>query len=173
MAEKQPKEEQLDTKIASDQVEAAAEQIINAVKRKSAKPKEDSIVPTTYKNPENTEGLVEIMIDPVMTRGGLMTNGTRYIGRVKVPTHVADDLMRRQEEIMAVANFQTADMKAKPKLKIQNHQMVEQQYLADPENRGRKGWTDEYGLLDPWQWQWLSPSFQDYLKETRKQMYGL
>jgi hypothetical protein len=162
MADKQ--DEALDTKIADE--------VIKAVNKRRS-PKEDVIVPTMYKNPENSEGLVEVFIDPVMTRGGLMTNGTKYMGRVKVEPHIAEDLMRRQQEIQEVANWQVAPTANKPQMRMQNHQVVEQQYLADPENRGRKGWTDEFGLLDPWQWQFLSEPFKEQLKETRKQMYGL
>lgn len=157
------KDNTLDTKIADE--------IIKTVNKRRS-PKEDVIVPSVYKTPESAEGLVEVFIDPVMTRGGLMTNGVKYIGRVKVTPDVAEDLMRRQEEIQAVNNWQYAPTKNKPPIKIQNHQIIEQQFLADPENRGRKGFTEEYGLLDPWQWQFLAPSFQAYLKETRKQMYG-
>ena len=117
---------------------STADEIIKAVNKRRT-PKEDVIVPAVYKNPADSTGLVEVFIDPVMTRGGLMTNGTKYMGRVKVTPDVADDLMRRQQEIQEVANWQVAPTANKPQMRIQNHQIIEQQYLAEEFKRSNQG----------------------------------
>ena len=79
--------------------------------------------------------------------------------------------MRRQEEIAEINAWMH---NPRQKIRIKNHFIVEQQFLADPEpNRGRKNWTEDYGLLDPWQWQFPTKEFRQYLVNLRLQMHGI
>lgn len=120
---------------------------------------------------QETEDLVEVYIDPVATDGGLMTNDKRYVGRVKVPAHVAEDIMRRIAEYAEVKNLLN---NPRQKIRIKNHYVIEKMYLADPsENSMKPGWTREYGMLDPWQWQHLTPVAQKEMKELRFALYGI
>jgi len=123
------------------------------------------------KAPGNQEVLVEIMIDPVATDGGLYTNERRMVGKVKVSRDEADDIMRRLQEYAEVKNKLH---NPNQKIRLKNHSVIEQLYLADPaENSFKPGWTAEYGLLDPWQWQWLTPIAQKQLKDLRYNLFGI
>lgn len=130
---------------------------------------DEATAPVAPKAPGND--LVEVFIDPVATDGGLVTNEKRYIGHVKVSRDIADDLMRRVAEYAEVKNKL---FNPRQKIRIKNHTVIEQLYLADPaENAMKPGWTNEYGLLDPWQWQFLSPKAQEDLKNLRKALYDM
>ena len=114
---------------------------------------------------------VRIYIDPKLTDGGLTTNGRRLVGYVEVDEQEAEDIFRRLQEYNEVKerlHNPTA------KVTIKNSYVIEQLYLADPAtNRNKPGWTDEYGLLDPWQWNKLPKQFQEELKERRYALYGI
>jgi hypothetical protein len=125
-------------------------------------------------SPKAQENLVRIFIDPQLTRGGLRTfdatGGSKlYIGWVNVSQDIAEDLQRRIDEIREIHD---AMMNPRQKIRIKNFEVIERQFLADPEAyEKRKGWSKEFGLLDPWQWQHLTKVAQERLINTRKQLY--
>jgi hypothetical protein len=122
-------------------------------------------------NTISKEGEVRIYIDPVITDGGLRTNDKLYVGWVNVSQDIAQDLQRRVEECQEIKNF--LQNPTRTKVRIKNFYVMEKQFLADPsENYGKKDFTNEYGLLDPWQWQFIPKEVQEELKERRKAIYG-
>jgi len=144
-------------KNADTKISASEEEKINEVEIKEVK--------------KPSEPLVKILIDPTITDGGLRTNDKLYVGWVTVPQNIADDLQRRQDECQEVKNFLQNPGRAK--MRIKNFYVMEKQFLADPaENFGKKGFTKEYGLLDPWQWQFIPKEVQEELKRTRNSIYG-
>ena len=114
---------------------------------------------------------IRIYIDPKLTDGGFSTNGRRLVGYVEVDEEEAEDLKRRLEEY---AEVKERLHNPSAKITIKNSFAIEQLYLADPAtNRNKPNWTDEYGLLDPWQWHKLPKEFQEELKARRYALYGI
>ena len=124
------------------------------------------------KNAENKETKkIRIYIDPKLTDGGFTTNGRRLVGYIEVDEEEAEDLKRRLEEY---AEVKERLHNPSAKVTIKNSFVIEQLYLADPAtNRNKPNWTDEYGLLDPWQWNKLPKEFQEELRERRYALYGI
>jgi hypothetical protein len=124
------------------------------------------------KNAENKETKkIRIYIDPKLTDGGFTTNGRRLVGYIEVDEEEAEDLKRRLEEY---AEVKERLHNPSAKVTIKNSFVIEQLYLADPAtNRNKPNWTDEYGLLDPWQWNKLPKEFQEELKARRYALYGI
>jgi len=121
---------------------------------------------------KNTEiKKVRIYIDPKATDGGLSTNEKKLVGYVEVDEKEAEDIFRRLQEYAEVKE-RLHDPNAN--VTIKNSYVIEQLYLADPAtNRNKPKWTDQYGLLDPWQWDKLPKQFQEELKERRYALYGI
>ena len=139
----------------------------------SIKIEEQASTAETVQEQKQKENLVRIFVDPQLTRGGLRNitkEGSHlYVGWVDVPQDVAQDLQRRIDEIREVHDAMT---NPRQKIRIKNFELIENQFLADPEAyQNRKGWSKEYGLLDPWQWQYLTKEAQQRLITTRKQLY--
>lgn len=130
--------------------------------------------PTTEKKEptsEKREKMLTIIIDHDETDGGVMVNGKLYVGEVTVPEEQAKDLLRIIREYKET---KTRMNDAKAFVRQKNDFVNERLYLADPrENRGKKGWTDEFGLLDPRQWEFISEQFKEELKSKRKAMFGI
>ncbi len=125
------------------------------------------------KNAEVTKGIkkVKIYIDPKETDGGLTTNSKRLVGYVELDEKEAEDIFRRLAEYREVKQ-RLHDPNTK--VTIKNSYIIEQLYLSDPAtNRNKPGWRDEYGMLDPWQWEKLPKEFQDELKQRRNALYGI
>lgn len=123
------------------------------------------------KNAEKETKKIRIYIDPKLTDGGFTTNGRKLVGYIEVDETEAEDLKRRLEEY---AEVKERLHNPAAKVTIKNSFVVEQLYLADPAtNRNKPNWTDEYGLLDPWQWSKLSKEFQEELKARRYALYGI
>ncbi len=119
---------------------------------------------------ETNEELVSIYIDPVATHGGLTTNEKRYVGWVKVPKDIAQDLQRRVEEYIETQDFLH---NPKRKIRIKNSMVIETHFCADPNQYGdNPKFSKEYGLLDPWQWQFVPESEKARLKQLRFDLYG-
>lgn len=115
--------------------------------------------------------LVKMYVDPTLTQGGLRTNDKLYVGWVEVPKHIADDLQRRLDEQNEVAK--RLQNPSQP-IRSKNHFNLEKLYLADPaQNSMKKNWTNEFGLMPPFEWQYLSDEFKAYLKSMRKALYDL
>ncbi len=123
------------------------------------------------KNTEETKSKIRIYIDPTETDGGLITNDKLLVGYIDVDKEQADDILRRLAEYREIK--QKYHDRAQ-KLTIKNSNVIEQMFLADPAtNRNKVAWTDEYGMLDPWQWEKLPRQFKKELKEKRKALYGI
>ncbi len=124
------------------------------------------------KNAEGTKNKrVRLYIDPKETDGGLSTNGKRLVGYVELDEKEVEDVLRRLTEYREVKQ-RLHD--PNQKVTIKNSYVVEQLYLADPAtSRNKTGWRDEYGMLDPWQWEKLPKEFQEELKARRFALYGI
>ena len=130
--------------------------------------KEIKPVKTTEASPEP---LVTVVIDRKMTDGGIRVNDILYVGKVKVTSEQAEDLLRIQEEYL-----ETKQKMSDPsqKIRIKSSAIIQKYYLADPSQFGNHPqYTKQYGLLDPWQWQFISDSFKEELKRQREAMYGI
>lgn len=120
---------------------------------------------------EKEEEMENIFIDPEMVgKGGIRINGKIYIGHLKVPKGIAEDLVRIQEEYWETVKKLT-DKNITVRMK--NDFQKEALFLADPiENANKKGYTRDYGLLPQREWLFCKPSFQQHLLDLRKQLYG-
>ena len=124
------------------------------------------------KNAEGTKTKkIRIYIDPKETDGGLSTNGKRLVGYVELDEKEAEDIFRRLAEYREVKQLLHDPS---TKVTIKNSYVIEQLYLADPAtNRNKPDWRDDYGRLDPWQWERLPKEFQEELKQRRYALYGI
>jgi len=129
---------------------------------------EPKVVDTTPK--VEAQKLVTILIDRDMCDGGLMVNGKRYVGKVKVTEDQADDLLRMQEEYFETKKKLTdKNVHVRMKSDFQKEAL----FLADPkENEMKKNFTRDYGLLGQKEWSYCKPKFKEYLLEQRMQMFG-
>jgi hypothetical protein len=137
--------------------------------------KVDTKVPASVA-PEITKKVVEeelenIFIDPEMVgKGGIRVNGKIFIGHIKVPKSIAEDLLRIQEEYWETVKKLT-DKNISVRMK--NDFQKEALFLADPnENANKKGFTKDYGLLPQREFLFCKSSFQQHLLDLRKQLYG-
>lgn len=120
---------------------------------------------------EKKEKLVDFFIDPeLVDRKGLVINEKRYIGKVKVTQDQADDMQRM------ISEYQETQRRLhdpSQKIRIKNSMIIEELFLADPKTRGNeKGFSKDFGLLDPWQWQFVNENHKKYLQEQKKALYG-
>jgi hypothetical protein len=136
-------------------------------KANNTEPKVPASVSPAIKNEE----LENIFIDPDMVgKGGIRINGQLFIGHVKVPKTLAEDLLRIQEEYWETVKKLT-DKNISVRMK--NDFQKEALFLADPsENVNKKGFTKDYGLLPQREFLFCKPSFQEHLLALRKQLYG-
>ena len=138
----------------------------------TTKIKKDSKKTTTIKSVEVTpkEDMVDIVIDPDMTDGGIRVNGKLYVGRVKVSQVQATDLLRIQEEY-----YETKKklMDKSVSVRMKSDFQKEALFLADPKiNEGKKGFTRDYGLLGAREWGFCNDKFKEELLEKRKALFG-
>lgn len=120
--------------------------------------------------PSSEENLVTIIIDPKATDGGLSINGKKYIGKMKVPEHIAEQLM---ENMQVYAETKNKLFDPSQKIRQKNSLVVEAQYMADPaEFSDNKKFSQEFGLLDPWQWQFVAEPEKARLRELKTSIYG-
>lgn len=116
------------------------------------------------------EGMVTVIIDPKRTRGGIRVNGKLYVGKVTVSSEQADDLLRIQEEFSA-----TIDKLTEPSTKLRNQNIgtTKKMYMADPTVYGtHPQFSNVYGMLDPFQWQFISDVDKEEWREERLGVYG-
>ena len=114
--------------------------------------------------------MVTIVIDREMTDGGIMVNGKRIVGTVKVTPEEAKDYLRIQEEY---AETKKKLMDKNATVRMKNDFQKEALFLAhEPEHQMKKGWSRDYGLLPQKEWLLCSDELKARLLETRKQMFG-
>jgi predicted RNA-binding Zn ribbon-like protein len=120
------------------------------------------------------ENLVQVIIDPKLTNGGLRTITStgvkRYVGKVKVPADLAEDLLRRQTEYAA-----TIQKLNEPSLEIRNQSIGTsyKAFMADPAQHGKNpGFSRETGLLSRFQWEFISDKDKEEWKEERMGLFG-
>ena len=124
----------------------------------------------TIPEAQPTEEMTNIYIDREATDGGIRINDKLYVGDCYVTKTTANELARIQREYGFVKNKLHEPMQ---KIKIQNHTVIERQYLADPSQQGNNpGYNQEFGLLDPWQWQWIPETEKNRLRKLKEGMYG-
>ena len=117
-----------------------------------------------------TEEMMTVVVDFKETRGGVTINGKRYIGEVTVEKEIARSLL----DIMAM--FRETQKKLtdpSEKIRMKNGFAIEALYLADPlQNVGNPMYHRDFGLLDPWQWQFVSVPEKARLKALKVAMFG-
>lgn len=116
------------------------------------------------------EEIVTIIIDPKMTDGGIIINGRRYVGKVKVPQSQADDLLRVQSEY-----FATKQKLNDPSIKLrnQNVDVSKKFFMADPlQFASNPRFSKVYGMLDPFQWDFISEKDKEDWKQEREGLYN-
>lgn len=127
-------------------------------------------VSTTPEVKLEKEELVTVMVDRQMTDGGIRINGKLYVGPVKVPQGMAEDLMRIQDEY-----FETKK-KLNDKnviVRMKSDFQKERLFLADPaENSKKFSFSRDYGLLGEREWSYCSEPFKQYLLDQRRALYG-
>ena len=144
------------------------------MKQSTPKPnKTETKVPASVSpaiKPKDVE-LENIFIDPDMVgKGGIRVNGKIFVGHIKVPKDVAEDLLRIQEEYWETVKKLT-DKNISVRMK--NDFQKEALFLADPnENANKKGYTRDYGLLPQREFLLCKPTFQEHLRALRFQLYG-
>ena len=103
--------------------------------------------------PAQSEKMLTINIDPQETDGGLVINGKRYIGEYTLPEPIARQMLENVAQYKEVKNKM---FDPNQKIREKNIFNIEQAYMADPsQHRGNSGFTQEFGVLDPWQWQFV------------------
>jgi len=97
----------------------------------------DTKVPASVQPEVTKKDLVNVFIDPEMVgKGGIQINEKKYVGHVKVPQDIADELIRIQEEY-----WETVKKMKDPNISVRmkNDFQKEILFLADPnENAGKK-----------------------------------
>lgn len=130
----------------------------------------DDVSETPTVKATSAEPLVSVSIDRQMTDGGIRINGKLYVGTVKVPQGMADDLLRIQEEY-----FETKKklLDKNVRVRMKSDFQKEALFLADPAvNEGKKNFTRDYGLLGREEWEYCHPVFKEHLLEQRRALYG-
>lgn len=117
-----------------------------------------------------SDDMVTIIIDHKETGGGIRINDVLYTGEVTVPKPLARQLMIIQQEYLETKRKLSDPTQ---KIRIKNARVIESQFLADPTIYGdSKGFSQELGLLDPWQWQFVPEPEKQRLIQLKKAMYG-
>ena len=121
-----------------------------------------------------TEDMVTVIIDPKLTNGGLRTatatGWKNYVGKVKVPESLGEDLLRRQTEYAAtVAKLNDPSVS----LRNQNIDITRKQFMADPGQYGqRTEFSKENGLASRFQMSFISKQDLAEWKEEREGLFG-
>jgi hypothetical protein len=139
---------------------------------KTSTPKTVKLTPAIPETPvRKEEELENIFIDPEMVgKGGIRVNGKIFVGHIKVPKSIAEDILRIQEEYWETVKKLT-DKNISVRMK--NDFQKEALFLADPnENANKKGFTRDYGMLPQREFLFCKPSFQKHLLDLRFQLFG-
>lgn len=116
------------------------------------------------------EEMMTINVDYKATDGGITINGNKYIGEVTVPISLARQIM---DNMQAYAEVKNKMYDPSQKIRIKNGYVIEAQYLASPEEHmDNKRFSMEFGLLDPWQWQFVAEPEKARLRKLKTSMYG-
>jgi hypothetical protein len=129
------------------------------------------------KEPETAiakEEMVTVMIDPKITRGGLktatLTGWKNYVGKVTVPAHLAEDLLRRQTEFGATVQKLTEE---NLELRNQNINTTRAAFMADIAIAGSNPqFTRENGMASRFQMQFIAEKDLAEWKEERMGLFG-
>ena len=112
-----------------------------------------------------------VMIDPKRTNGGIRVNGKLKVGKVVCRSQEeADDLLRIQEEYAAAF-----DKLRDPSIKLRNQSIETSRkaFIADPAQfAGHPRFSKVYGMLDPWQWQFVPQNDRLEWQEERMGLYN-
>lgn len=116
------------------------------------------------------EEVMTIIVDHKATDGGITINGNKYIGEVTVPKGLARQIM---DNMQAYAEVKNKMFDPSQKIRNKNSFVTERAYLADPsEHQGNPRFSMEYGLLDPWQWQFVAEPEKERLRKLKISIYG-
>lgn len=122
--------------------------------------------------PKATE-MVTVYIDPEDTDGGLWTNFERWVGEKTVTREVAQDIQRRIKEYKQVVK-KLSDPDTF--IVMKNAQQIENAYLATKAANLAKvksgEWSEEWGLLDPRQWEHVSETEKKRLRALKQTLTG-
>ena len=118
----------------------------------------------------SVEEMVTIVIDPKMTDRGIIINNKRYVGKVKVPQSQADDLLRIQSEYFATKQKMTDPS---VKLRNQNVDVSKRAFMADPlQFASHPRFSKVYGMLDPFQWDFIGEKDKEEWKQEREAIFN-
>ncbi len=112
-----------------------------------------------------------IVIDPKRTNGGIRVNGKRLVGKVKCKSQEeADDYLRIQEEY-AASFAKLTDPTVK--LRNQSIETSRKAFIVDPAEFGKHpNFTREFGMLDPYQWQFVPEGDRLEWQEERMGLFN-
>lgn len=114
--------------------------------------------------------MMTIIVDPKATDGGIIINEKRYIGEMKVPVALGRQIM---ENMQTYAEAKNKMYDPSQKIRNKNGFEIEKAYLADPsEHSTNPRFNQEFGLLDPWQWQFVAEAEKDRLRQLKTSIYG-
>lgn len=132
---------------------------------------EDKIIDTipSVGSKKKETDMITIFVDRKETMGGISINGKRYIGEITVPRPLGREIMRIAAEFKETRNKLNDPSQ---KIRHKNSQVIENLYLANPEDHaGNPNFSREFGLLDPWQWQFIIEPERKRLKELKRSYY--
>ena len=132
----------------------------------------DTIPEASYKPKKVSEAeeMMTIDIDYKATDGGITINGTKYLGEQTLPKPLARQILDLVAQYSEVKNKMYDPSQ---KIRNKNSYVTERAYLADPsEHQGNPRYSMEFGLLDPWQWQFVSEPEKARLRKLKTSMYG-
>ena len=116
------------------------------------------------------EEMMTINIDYKATDGGITINGMKYLGEQTLPKTLARQILEIASEYAEVKNKMYDPSQ---KIRNKNGFVTERAYLAEPADHiDNKRFTMEFGLLDPWQWQFVAEPEKARLRKLKTQMYG-
>lgn len=114
--------------------------------------------------------MMTVIVDHKATDGGITINGTKYIGEVTVKKDIARQIITNMQEYAEVKNKM---FDPSQKIRNKNGFVTERAYLADPaEHTGNPRFSMEFGLLDPWQWQFVAEPEKERLRKLKTSIYG-
>lgn len=120
------------------------------------------------KTDKKEDTMVTIIIDK--DTGGLRTNGKLYVGKVTVPEHLAEDLMRRQEEYLATIKKLTD-----PSVELRNQSIetTRKAFMADPKVHGNNPrFSKVNGLTTNFQMSVVSEQDKEEWHQERMGLFG-